>query len=164
MNQFFNSQFPGATGTASPYIAPAISPYLQRPTMPNIAPNYPPIIQNFGVPQNNGIQSMIPNQTNIHWVNNENEIASFPIGRGWQQWFGNKNEQILYVRESDENGNIQPVVKLRYEVIEDAKPVSANEAKAESMAINFDGPSRDEFNKLTESVNMLVDKLGDLLK
>ena len=165
MNRFFNAYPPN---TAQSYnTLPAINPYMQRPlapTIPTAIPNYTPIIQNFGVPQQNSIQNMFPNQTNILWVDNENEIQNYPSGRGWQQWFGNKNEQILYVRETDANGNVQPVVKLRYEVIEEARQEAIQETKAESAVPAYEGPSRKEFDDLASSVNMLVDKLGDLLK
>ena len=164
MNRFFNN--PAGTPNSFLNYMPAnstVSPYLQRPTVPTAVPPpvYPPIIQNFGVPQQNSVQTAIPNQTNILWVDDESEIAAYPSGRGWQQWFGNKNDQILYVRETDTNGNPQPVVKLKYEVVEEAPK---QETASKTEVPKYDGPSREEFDKLTESVNMLVDKLGDLLK
>lgn len=164
MNRFFNAYTPNTVQSYN--TLPAINPYMQRPVapIPAATPNYTPIIQNFGVPQQNSIQNMLPNQTNILWVDNENEIQNYPSGRGWQQWFGNKNEQILYVRETDANGNIQPIVKLRYEVIEEARYEAVQETKVEPTTSAYEGPSRKEFDDLAASVNMLVDKLGDLLK
>lgn len=168
MNRFFNAYQPNTVQSYN--TLPAINPYIQRPltpTVPTAVPNYPPIIQNFSIPQQTPVQNMMPNQTNILWVDNENEIQNYPSGRGWQQWFGNKNEQILYVRETDANGNVQPIAKLRYEVIEDTKVEKAEtvgEQKQEPAVVKYDGPTREEFNQLSDSVNLLVDKLGDLLK
>lgn len=164
MNRFFNN--PAGTPNSFLNYMPVnstVSPYLQRPTVPTAVPPlvYPPIIQNFGVPQQNSAQTAIPNQTNILWVDDESEIAAYPSGRGWQQWFGNKNDQILYVRETDANGNPQPIVKLKYEVVDEP---TKQETVAKTDAPKYDGPSREEFDKLTDSVNLLVDKLGDLLK
>lgn len=162
MNRFFNAYSPNTVQSYN--TLPVVNPYIQRPltpTVPTAIPNYPPIIQNFSIPQQTPVQNMVPNQTNILWVDNENEIQNYPSGRGWQQWFGNKNEQILYVRETDENGNVQPIVKLKYEVIEETKPEAQQETKTEPV---YEGPSRKEFDDLASSVNMLVDKLGDLLK
>lgn len=170
MNRFFNAYPPNTVQSYN--TLPVINPYMQRPVapiapIPAAAPNYTPIIQNFGVPQQNLVQNTLPNQTNIIWVDNENEIQSYPSGRGWQQWFGNKNDQILYVRETDANGNVQPIAKLRYEIIEDIKVEKAEpvvEQKQEPAVVKYDGPTREEFNQLSDSVNLLVDKLGDLLK
>ena len=118
---------------------------------------------NFYQPSYTQPQTMIPNQTNIIWVDNEDQIATYPTGRGWQQWFGNKNEQILYVRDTDSNGVTQPVVKLKYEVVTD--PVQPVDVKQQDQsAVTQTAPSREEFDKLTASVNMMLDKLGDLLK
>lgn len=56
----------------------------------------------------NTMQAITP-QSNLIWVNNPDEIPNHVIGRGWQQWFGDKNEPKLYIREMDMNGVMQPL-------------------------------------------------------
>lgn len=154
MNRFFN------TGTGfNPYSRPTIAHPLSGPNYYYTPPATQPIQPTF-----NQQQTIIPNQTNIIWVDNESQIASYPTGRGWQQWFGDKNDQILYIRDTDSNGITQPVVKVRYEVIEQAPVQNNTDTVASAQNSANVGPSREEFDKLSASVNMLIDKLGDLLK
>ncbi len=167
MNRFFRGGVQPTIGTGVTTHRPLTTPYY--PTTPYTMPTplYAPPQQQANF---NPMQTMIPNQTNIIWVENESEIANYPSGRGWQQWFGDKNDSILYVRDTDNNGNPQPIVKIRYEVIdsgnETVQPVQ--EAKfvptEEPKAPVYDGPSREEFDKLSASVNVMLEKLGDLLK
>ena len=149
------------TGFSTPMSAPAFS---QEPIM---QPR----------PQSN-IQSMIP-QSNIIWIDDPNQIASFPTGMGWQQWFGLKNEQVMYVRETDMNGITQPIRRVRYELDMTNEPVQPQSQPQETpttapvqqsatvpapaQPVN-DGVSREEFNKLADAVNLMTDKLSDLLK
>ena len=160
MNRFFRGGGQPIIGTGiNTYRPIAPTYYLQPYALPNTAQ----------APVQNPMQTMIPNQTNIIWVDNENEIATYPSGRGWQQWFGDKNDSILYVRDTDANGNPQPIVKIRYEVIDSGTtPVENSEQKtetAETVKIPaYDGPSREEFDKLSSSVSLMLEKLGDLLK
>ena len=154
------------------------SPYIYPSTTPSMVPNYvsytnpagngtvfaskPPAQQTSPVTQ--AIQSMTP-QSNIIWIDNKSEIDSYPTGRGWQQWFGDKNRPYLYVREMDMNGVIQPIKTVRFQIEDDAPPVQdAVTEPAKEEAKSADVPTREEFDKLSESVNMLVDKLSDLLK
>ncbi len=152
MNRFFG----GVTSSGfNPYVRPT-GATTATTWMPNYIAPTPTPVQNYPQPQ----QTVIPNQTNIIWVDNAEQIATYPTGRGWQQWFGDKNEQILYVRDTDANGVTQPIVKLRYEVME----VPSKTQTEEPVQQISNGPTREEFDKLSDSVNMLVDKLGDLLK
>ena len=115
MNRFFRGGVQPTVGTGVTTHRPLTTPYY--PTAPYTMPTplYAPPQQQANF---NPMQTMIPNQTNIIWVENESEIANYPSGRGWQQWFGDKNDSILYVRDTDNNGNPQPIVKIRYEVID----------------------------------------------
>lgn len=120
--------------------------------------------------------TMIPHQSNIIWIDNENEIPNYPTGRGWQQWFGNKNEQILYIRDTDTNGVIQPIVRVKYEVIEDQPVTQPSEQVAVTDPNHY--VDRNEFdaldkkldglgssvNSLTKTLTDMQDKLADLLK
>ena len=162
MNRFFR-------GGGQPIIGTGINTY--RPIAPTYYPQPYALPNTAQAPVQNPMQTMIPNQTNIIWVENENEIAAYPSGRGWQQWFGDKNEQILYVRDTDANGNPQPIVKIRYEVMESAGQEASETKQEAAVAVQepvkipvYDGPSREEFDKLSSSVSLMLEKLGDLLK
>ena len=165
-------------GTRAPYIStPPIGsrgigmnnsfnqPFVSPPINPQ------PIMQP-SVPQN--LQSMIP-QSNIIWIDDPNQIASFPTGMGWQQWFGLKNEQVMYIRETDMNGVTQPIRRVRYELDmapeqnQSTAPIQSQESAAPvqtgvSTEAVRDHVSREEFNKLADAVNLMTDKLSDLLK
>lgn len=157
-------------GTRAPYIsAPPIGArgigmnagFNQPVVSPPINPQ--PIMQP-SVPQN--LQSMIP-QSNIIWIDDPNQIASFPTGMGWQQWFGLKNEQVMYVRETDMNGVTQPIRRVRYELdmpVEQNQESVAPVQTATSTEAVRDHVSREEFDKLADAVNLMTDKLSDLLK
>lgn len=137
----------------NPYAQSFQQPYRPLPATPvsGFAPSQP-IMQN--------VQSMVP-QSNIIWIDDVSQIANFPTGRGWQQWFGLKNEQTFYVRETDMNGVTQPLRRVVYQLEEiqtNEPPASANPATP------ADTVSREEFNKLSESVNLMTEKLADLLK
>ena len=146
-------------GFNQPFVSPPINPQ--------------PIMQP-SVPQN--LQSMIP-QSNIIWIDDPNQIASFPTGMGWQQWFGLKNEQVMYIRETDMNGVTQPIRRVRYELdmapeqnqnaatqTQETSVPSPVPAPAQTSAPVQDSVSREEFNKLADAVNLMTDKLSDLLK
>lgn len=138
--------------------------------MPVSPPINPQPIMQPSVPQN--LQSMIP-QSNIIWIDDPNQIASFPTGMGWQQWFGLKNEQIMYIRETDMNGVTQPIRRVRYELdmpaeqnqntIPQTQETSAPATVPAPVPVQ-DSISREEFNKLADTVNLMTDKLSDLLK
>ena len=168
-------------GTRAPYIsAPPIGTrgigmntgFNQSFVSPPINPQ--PIMQP-SVPQN--LQSMIP-QSNIIWIDDPNQIASFPTGMGWQQWFGLKNEQVMYIRETDMNVVTQPIRRVRYELDmaneqprENTQPTAApvpDQAQVtQSAPIQgsvTDSVTRAEFDKLADAVNLMTDKLSDLLK
>lgn len=155
-----NALFGG--NTFSPYTNLFSSPYRGNSTSPVYAPMSPtytqqPIMQN--------VQSMVP-QSNMIWIDDISQIAYFPTGKGWQQWFGLKNEQVLYVRETDMNGVIQPMRKVMYQVEE----LSPNNVSQQEPMVKQgenetnDSVTREEFNKLSEAVNTMTDKLSDLLK
>ena len=116
---------------------------------------------------------MIP-QSNIIWVDNAEQINSYPTGRGWQQWFGLKDEQVLYVRETDMNGIQQPLQRVVYQIDAGTSIVPQTQASDEQPGVNQNGSqisqasadivSREEFTKLADAVNLMADKLSDLLK
>lgn len=194
MNRFFGGNYqrpvmPQYGGSAlNPYMRPVNGYSGYTPTVVPTPQVTAPVQQNYSaMPQQPQAAPMIPNQTNLIWVESKDEIATYPTGRGWQQWFGDKNEQILYVRDTDANGVTQPIVKLRYEIVDETNSGQSQEVAQGRLdapgigaaltqspvqpqtpvaapAPEYNGPSREEFDKLNASVEMLVDKLGDLLK
>ena len=104
-------------------------------------------------------QSIVP-QSNMIWVNGEEEITNYPTGRGWQQFFGDKNKNVIYVRETDLNGITQPIKKLTYTMEEPPKQEQPDpQPQPQENTV-----TREEFDKLTAAVNGMVDKLSELLK
>lgn len=143
-------------GVRNPYLS--VPPIGTRGINMNPQPIMQPSIQN--IQQN--LQSMIP-QSNIIWIDDVSQISTFPTGSGWQQWFGLKNEQVLFVRETDMNGITQPIRKVRYEI--ETENTQSAPAQPQQPTENSPAPvGREEFDKLTESVNLLTEKLSDLLK
>ena len=120
-------------------------------------PQYQTSPQANYMPPQNGLQSMFP-QSNLIWIKDKSMINNYPNGRGWQQWFGLEDEQVIYVRETDMNGVTQPLKKITYQIVEDA-----DLTKNVSQPV-YDGPSREEFNALADSVKNMTEKLADLLK
>lgn len=123
-------------------------------------------------------QSFTP-QSNIIWVNNEQEINNYPSGRGWQQLFGDKNKNMFYIRETDLNGVTQPIRRLSY-TFEDQVPQQQIQPQAQAQQQDLqttpqqsvqenlqtvpNAVSREEFDQLAKAVNLMTDKLSDLLK
>lgn len=155
-----------ATPTAPSYGSMATQPTPQIPTMqPQPTP-----------------QSFTP-QSNIIWVNNEQEINNYPSGRGWQQLFGDKNKSMFYIRETDLNGVTQPIRRLSY-TFEDQAPqqqaqpqpqpqtqaphqdpqMTPQQSVQENLQTVPSAVSREEFDQLAKTVNLMTDKLSDLLK
>ncbi len=123
-------------------------------------------------------QSFTP-QSNIIWVNNEQEINNYPSGRGWQQLFGDKNKNMFYIRETDLNGVTQPIRRLSYtfedqvpqQQVQPQAPVQQQDPQTtpqQSVQENLQTVpsvvSREEFDQLAKAVNLMTDKLSDLLK
>lgn len=116
-------------------------------------------------------QSFTP-QSNIIWVNSEQEINNYPTGRGWQQLFGDKNKNMFYIRETDLNGVTQPIRRLSYSFEDQTQQVPQQVSGQPQMQpqqtpapeVSAGGVSREEFDKLAQAVSLMTDKLADLLK
>ena len=56
---------------------------------------------------------------NIVWVNSMDEVLAYPTSPSEEMYFHDKNEPVIYRRETDANGNVKnPVHALRYTVEE----------------------------------------------
>ena len=108
-------------------------------------------------------QSFTP-QSNIIWVNNEQEINNYPSGRGWQQLFGDKNKNMFYIRETDLNGVTQPIRRLSYTFEDQTQqapaPVPASAGLAAGEIVK--SPMPGNVLKINVSVGQKVNE-GDVL-
>lgn len=121
----------------------------------------------------NTIQAITP-QSNLIWIDSPDEIPNYPSGRGWQQWFGDKNAMKLYVRETDSNGVMQPVrtVWMQFEdpapaPSQDSTPIDQGQNAAKSAmpqpGLAPEGlPSREEFNALVDLAKTTSANVSDL--
>lgn len=129
-----NLSNPWMSTTRQPYM----SPVSQTPVNVNLFP----------------AQQVVP-QSNIIWVEREEDITNYPSGKGWQQLFGDKNKNMFYIRETDLNGITQPIKRLSYTVEESSQP---------QQPIPDGVVTKDEFNELSSAVKDIADKLSELLK
>lgn len=152
--------------TVPPVSGPNYNPYSTQSMPIN---SYQPTMQNQA-PIMQAMQTMIP-QSNMIWIDSVDEIPAYPTGRGWQQWFGDKNKPFLYVRETDANGIMQPIRTVRFsiengeqtnvqegEIVQEQKEDAATEQKVPDV------PTREEFNAVVDSLRTISDQLKDLLK
>ena len=155
----YTTSTPPTTPTVPSYGSMATQPVPQVPTMQP--------------------QSFTP-QSNIIWVNSEQEINNYPTGRGWQQLFGDKNKNMFYIRETDLNGVTQPIRRLSYTFEDQTQHAPApvptqmpqqvsgqpqmQPQQTTAPEVPAGGVSREVFDKLAQAVSLMTDKLADLLK
>lgn len=103
-----------------------INPVAPNFTTPTIAPAVLPTaapIQPIGT-QSNSIQQQTMDaaagpKCNIVWISTIDEILAHPTSPNEQLYFGSKDDQIIYVRETDAQGKIKnPLKALHYTVEE----------------------------------------------
>lgn len=72
-----------------------------------------------GTPTNPIIDAAAGPKCNIVWVENLDEVLSHPTSPSEEMYFHDKNNPVIYRRETDANGNIKnPVHALHYTVEE----------------------------------------------
>lgn len=159
----------GQFNTVPPAVVP---PVAAQPVNRAFNAYQPPIAQTVA-PMNstmNAIQAITP-QSNLIWIDSPDEIPNYPSGRGWQQWFGDKNAMKLYVRETDSNGVMQPVrtVWMQFDdpspsVPQDNMAVTQGQdaGQPSTMAPASTGPSREEFNALVDLAKTTSANVSDL--
>ena len=109
-------------------------------TLPNMAP---------GAVANPILDAVAGPKCNIVWVENVDEILSHPTSPNEEMYFHDKNNPIIYRRETDANGNVKnPIHALHYTVEEipfgpEAQFVTKDEHKqlyelVEKLAGNID--------------------------
>lgn len=82
-------------------------------TMPQVSPAVNP------QPMNPVLNMAAGPKCNIVWVESMDEVLSHPTSPNEEMYFQDKNNPIIYRRETDANGNIKnPIHALRYTVEE----------------------------------------------
>lgn len=94
------------------------NPLLIPPVLPTTAPigstpGSTPLSQS-GL---NGIPAV--SQCNLFWVKSIDDVMSHPTSPKEHLYFGSEEEQVIYVRETDSNGQIKSPIKILHYTIED---------------------------------------------
>lgn len=130
------------------------NPLLVPPVLPTPAP----INSSNLLSQTNTTESAAP-QCNLYWVKDFAALMNHPTSPKEHLYFGDENEQIIYVRETDANGQIKSPVKALHYTIEEipigpeAQFVTKDEHKQLYSLVE----------KLSGNVDMMNEKLEKLL-
>ena len=91
-------------------------------------------------------------QCNLYWVNSQEDVLNHPTSPNEQLYFGDRNEPVIYVRETDSNGVIKnPLHVLKYSMEDVAFGPEANFV------------TKEEHQKLYDLVSQMNEKLEKLL-
>lgn len=126
------------------------NPLLVPPVIPTMAPT--------GAKNIGGALNSVTPQCNLIWVKDLDALLSHPASPNEQMYFGNENEQIIYVRETDGNGKVKSPIKALHYTLEEipigpeAQFVTKDEHKqlyslVEKLAGNIDSMN-DKLEKL----------------
>ena len=88
------------------------NPLLVPPVLPTPSP-----VSN--IPAAQMTQSQQTPQCNLFWVKNFDAMMAHPTSPNEHLYFGNEDEPILYVRETDGKGQIKSPVKVLHYTIEE---------------------------------------------
>lgn len=116
-NAFGLNPAPVGTTVTQPFTNPVIpSPVPSA----GLAKGYSNTVLNTQPAQTNPILDAVAGpRCNIEWVDNFDQILNYPTSPNEEMYFQDKNEPIIYRRETDGNGNIKnPIHVLRYTVEE----------------------------------------------
>lgn len=98
-------------------------------------------------------------QCNLIWVKSVDELLNHPTSPNEQLYFGNEDELVLYVRETDVNGKVKSPIKALHYTIEEI-PIGP-----EAQFVTKDEHKQlfDLVEKLSISVSSMDQKLEKLL-
>ena len=98
-------------------------------------------------------------QCNLIWVKSVDEMLNHPTSPNEQLYFGNEDELVLYVRETDVNGKVKSPIKALHYTIEEI-PIGP-----EAQFVTKDEHKQlfDLVEKLSISVSSMDQKLEKLL-
>lgn len=86
--------------------------------IPPVLPTASPIKQSTPTASASGITQLTP-QCNLYWVKNFEALMAHPTSPNEHLYFGSEEEPILYVRETDANGQIRSPIKVLHYTIEE---------------------------------------------
>lgn len=135
------------------------NPLLVPPVLPTGAP-----VGNLGTAStinNAGITQPVPAvpQCNLIWVKNVDAVLSHPSSPNEYMYFGNEDEAIIYVRETDAKGQIKSPIKVLHYTIEDM-PIGP---EAQFVTKDEHKQLYNLVEKLSHNVEMMDGKLEQLL-
>lgn len=94
------------------------NPLLVPPVLPTTAPSAATAsLNNLGSTVTSQMQQTP--QCNLFWVKNFDAMMAHPTSPNEHLYFGNEDEPILYVRETDGKGQIKSPVKVLHYTIEE---------------------------------------------
>lgn len=136
------------------------NPLLVPPVIPTPAPSSGRMSSASlnNVPGMNTTTAAAP-QCNIFWVKNIDEMLAHPTSPNEHMYFGNEDEPIIYVRETDSNGQVKSPIKALHYTVEDI----AIGPEAQFVTKDEHKQLFDLVEKLSVSVGAMDQKLEKLL-
>lgn len=134
------------------------NPLLVPPVLPTPAPIGGTISNSNSLQQSNTTASANP-QCNLYWVKDFDALMNYPTAPNEHLYFGDENEQVLYVRETDSNGQIKSPIKVLHYTIEEM-PIGP---EAQFVTKDEHRQLYGLVEKLSGSVEAMNDKLEKLL-
>lgn len=136
----------------------AVSPTMSGPIA---APMNPPMQQN--APMN--AQPQQPQmQSNVHYVNNMEEMLNFPAGPNEHMYFPEIDGEYIWLRETDGNGNIKnPVRRMQIGKEEEIPfgPEANFVTKQQHQELyNMVAGMAQTMNGMADTINWLKEELG----
>lgn len=103
-------------GSSTQSFPTPVAPVVPAPVVPSvITPQVAPATQQT----NPVVDAMAGPKCNIEWVDGIEAVLNYPTSPKEEMYFQDKNEAIIYRRETDANGNIKnPIHALHYTVEE----------------------------------------------
>lgn len=136
------------------------NPLLVPPVVPTPAPSSGRM-STASLNNTSGITPGVPAgpQCNIFWVKNLDAVLAHPTSPNEHLYFGSEEDPVIYVRETDTNGQIKSPIKVLHYTIEDV-PIGP-----EAQFVTKDEHKKlyDLVEKLSGNVDSMNDKLEKLL-
>lgn len=136
------------------------NPLLIPPVIPTPVPSSGRIpSSSLGAGQGASAGTPAVAQCNLIWVKSIDELLNHPSSPNEQLYFGNEDEMVLYVRETDGNGKVKSPIKALHYTIEEILigPEAQFVTKDEHKQLY------DLVEKLSISVSSMDQKLEKLL-
>lgn len=136
------------------------NPLLIPPVIPTPVPSSGRIPStSLGAGQGSSAGTSAVAQCNLIWVKSIDELLNYPSSPNEQLYFGNEDELVLYVRETDGNGKVKSPIKALHYTIEEI-PIGP---EAQFVTKDEHKQLYDLVEKLSISVSSMDQKLEKLL-